>query len=131
VESPLFLCRPQNHAVCACYSPKDYDKLVYAKEIIEQQFLHPPSLRKLALMAGTNECKLKNGFKTLFGTTVFGYLFDYRMNLARQYLLGTDKTIQEVADAVGYEHQSHFSTAFKRKFRMSPQTFRRCDDVEM
>jgi AraC-like DNA-binding protein len=53
------------------------------------------------------------------------------MNLARQYLLDTDKTIQEVADAVGYEHQSHFSTAFKRKFRMSPQAFRRCGDVEM
>jgi AraC-like DNA-binding protein len=46
------------------------------------------------------------------------------MNLARQYLLDTDKTIQEVADVVGYEHQSHFSTAFKRKFRMSPQAYR-------
>jgi AraC-like DNA-binding protein len=75
-------------------------------------------------MVGTNECTLKNGFKTLFGTTVFGYLFNYRMKLAGQYLSDTDKTIQEIAGLVGYEYLSHFSTAFKRKFYVSPQQYR-------
>ncbi|MDR3251414.1 MAG: AraC family transcriptional regulator, partial [Tannerella sp.] len=98
--------------------------LIHAKEIIEQEYRHPPSLRNLALMAGTNECKLKNGFKELFGVTVFGHLFNYRMNLATRYLLDTEKTIQDIAELVGYEHQSHFSTAFKRKFAVSPQEYR-------
>jgi AraC-like DNA-binding protein len=75
-------------------------------------------------MVGTNECTLKNGFKMLFGTTVFGYLFDCRMKLAGRYLSDTDKTIQEIAGLVGYEHPSHFSTAFKRKFCVSPQQYR-------
>jgi AraC-like DNA-binding protein len=75
-------------------------------------------------MVGTNEYTLKNGFKALFGTTVFGYLFDYRMRLACQYLLDTEKTIQEIAGVVGYEYQSHFATAFKRRYGASPQAYR-------
>jgi AraC-like DNA-binding protein len=109
---------------CTCYSSKDNEKLIRAKEIIEQAYLNPPSLHRLALMVGTNECKLKNGFKMLFGTTVFGCLFDYRMKMASQYLLDTEKSIQEIAFCTGYEHQSHFSTAFKRKFLVSPQEYR-------
>ncbi|MDR3287102.1 MAG: AraC family transcriptional regulator [Prevotellaceae bacterium] len=122
----LFLQRTEQKdcIACNCYSPKDNEKLIQAKEIIESQYLSPPSLHQLALMVGTNECKLKHGFKTLFGITVFGYLFDYRMNLASAYLLDTDKPIFEIAEAVGYEHQSHFSTAFKRKFMVSPQEYR-------
>jgi AraC-like DNA-binding protein len=121
----LFLCRSEKaDSPCSCYSPKDRDMLIWAKDIIEREYLNPPSLHELALMVGTNECKLKNGFKTLFGTTVFGHLFDHRMKLACQYFSDTDKTIQEIAELTGYEHQSHFSTAFKRKFHVSPQEYR-------
>ena len=75
-------------------------------------------------MVGTNECTLKNGFKKLFGATVFAYLFDYRMGMARNYLLDTDKTIQEIAELVGYDYHSHFATAFRRKFGLSPREYR-------
>jgi AraC-like DNA-binding protein len=118
----LFLYR-QEKDCCSC-ALRDREKIIRAKEIIEQHHQNPPSLRELSLMVGTNECTLKNGFKMLFGTTVFGYLFDCRMKLAGQYLSDTDKTIQEIASLVGYEHQSHFSTAFKRKFCVSPQQYR-------
>ncbi len=122
----LFLCRSDEEKCvdCPCYTAGDNEKLRHAKAIIEQQYLSPPSLHQLALMAGTNECKLKKGFKALFGTTVFGYLFDYRMDMACQYLLDTDKTVQEIGFCVGYEHHSHFSTAFKRKFGVSPLEYR-------
>ncbi|MFC2634249.1 MAG: helix-turn-helix transcriptional regulator, partial [Capnocytophaga granulosa] len=53
------------------------------------------------------------------------YLYDYKMNLAQQLLLHTDKSIGEIALQCGYEHLSHFSTAFKRKFGLSPQEMRR------
>ncbi|MDR2425481.1 MAG: AraC family transcriptional regulator [Prevotellaceae bacterium] len=122
----LFLCRmgQDNCAACNCYSPDDDDILLHAKTIIEQEYRNPPSLRQLALMVGTNECKLKKGFKSLFGTTVFGYLFNYRMETACRHLSDTGKTIQEVAELSGYEYQSHFTTAFRRKFCMSPMEYR-------
>lgn len=102
----------------------DRDRIYQARDIICSEYLNPPSLHNLALRVGTNECTLKTGFKQTFRTTVFNYLFDYRMNMAVHYLLDTNKTIAEVANLVGYDYQGHFCTAFKRKFRLSPSEYR-------
>lgn len=102
----------------------DRDKIYQARDIICSEYLNPPSLQKVALRVGTNECTLKAGFKEAFRTTVFNYLFDYRMNIAIHYLLDTNKSIGEVAGLVGYEHQAHFCTAFKRKFNVTPSEYR-------
>lgn len=102
----------------------DRDKIYQARDIICSEYLNPPSLYDLALRVGTNECTLKAGFKEAFRTTVFNYLFDYRMNIAIHYLLDTNKSIGEVAGLVGYEHQAHFCTAFKRKFNVTPSEYR-------
>ena len=102
----------------------DRDKIYQARDIICSEYLNPPSLHDLALRVGTNECTLKAGFKEAFRTTVFNYLFDYRMNIAIHYLLDTKKSIGEVAGLVGYEHQAHFCTAFKRKFNVTPSEYR-------
>ena len=102
----------------------DRDKIYQARDIICSEYLNPPSLHDLASRVGTNECTLKAGFKEAFRTTVFNYLFDYRMNIAIHYLLDTNKSIGEVAGLVGYEHQAHFCTAFKRKFNVTPSEYR-------
>ena len=102
----------------------DRDKIYQARDIICSEYLNPPSLHDLALRVGPNECTLKAGFKEAFRTTVFNYLFDYRMNIAIHYLLDTNKSIGEVAGLVGYEHQAHFCTAFKRKFNVTPSEYR-------
>lgn len=102
----------------------DRDKIYQARDIICSEYLNPPSLHDLALRVGTNECTLKAGFKEAFRTTVFNYLFDYRMNIAIHYLFDTNKSIGEVAGLVGYEHQAHFCTAFKRKFNVTPSEYR-------
>ena len=102
----------------------DRDKIYQARDIICSEYLNPPSLHDLALRVGTNECTLKAGFKEAFRTTVFNYLFDYRMNIAIHYLLDTNKSIGEVAGLVGYEHHAHFCTAFKRKFNVTPSEYR-------
>ena len=102
----------------------DRDKIYQARDIICSEYLNPPSLHDLALRVGTNECTLKAGFKEAFRTTVFNYLFDYRMNIAIHYLLDTNKSIGEVAGLVGYENQAHFCTAFKRKFNVTPSEYR-------
>lgn len=100
------------------------DKIHDAKDIILSRYHDMPSLHELALMVGTNECTLKKAFKQEFGTTVFQYLFDFRMNLAARYLLDTDWPVSEIGIRLGYDYQSHFCTAFKRKYGMAPMEFR-------
>lgn len=99
-------------------------KIHDAQEIILTHYQEMPSLHELAAMVGTNECTLKKAFKQEFGTTVFQYLFDYRMTLATQYLLDTDLPIADIGIKLGYDYQSHFCTAFKRKFGVSPMEYR-------
>ena len=42
-----------------------------------------------------------------------------------QFLLDTDKTIFEIALDCGYEYASHFTTAFKRKYGLTPKQFKK------
>lgn len=108
-----------------CKTHTDIDKIHEVSELIVSDLLHTPSISELAQEVGMNEKKLCYGFKEVFGNTIFGYLYDYKMNLAQQLLLYTDKSISEIALQCGYEYLSHFSTAFKRKFGMTPQRVRR------
>lgn len=105
-------------------SVAERDKIHQARDIIRSEYINPPSLRQLALRVGTNECTLKAGFKQLFHQTVFGYLFDLRMQLAVSLLLDTRLPIQEIALQVGYAYTPHFCTAFKRRFGIPPGAYR-------
>jgi len=97
--------------------------LHHAREILMQQFERPPSILALARQVGLNDCKLKQGFRQMFGTTVFGYLREYRLEQARLLLADGQLNVQEVARAIGYTHAGHFASAFKRKFGVNPKAY--------
>jgi len=48
--------------------------------------VEPPTLRELADEVGLSLKKLKEGFKEIYGDTVFSFLFDYKMDYARKLL---------------------------------------------
>lgn len=100
------------------------DKVHDARQVMLSRYQDPPSLHELAAMVGTNECTLKKAFKEEYGITVFQCLFDYRMELAAKYLLDSQRPISEIATLLGFDYQSHFCTAFRRKYGMSPTEFR-------
>jgi AraC-like DNA-binding protein len=114
--------QPRKKAVaCTDY---DRDRIHYAREYVIQHIDTPPSLSELARVAGLNEYKLKRGFKEMFQTTVFGYLAEKRLELARDYLSDPNKSVTEIADLLGYSSIQHFSYAFKKKFGHSPREVR-------
>jgi hypothetical protein len=61
-------------------------KIKKAKAIIIANMAEPPGLQELADTIGLNLKKLKMGFKQIYGDTVYGFLFDYKMDYARQLL---------------------------------------------
>jgi len=113
------------HSRTKTYLKTEYDKerIIYAREYLIQHLDMPPSLTGLAKIAGINEYKLKKGFKELFGNTVFGYLAETRLELAKTDLLERKKTVSEIAFELGYSSVQHFSNAFKQKFGVSPGKF--------
>lgn len=101
----------------------DIDPIHLAKEILQRRMDDPPSLLELARLAGLNDRKLKQGFRQVFGTTVFGYLHDYRLEQARQLLSTDTMSVAEVAYAVGFSNRSYFAIAFRRKFGVNPSEY--------
>ncbi|MBE9117710.1 helix-turn-helix transcriptional regulator [Lusitaniella coriacea LEGE 07157] len=99
----------------------EIDRLYQAKKILTQQVDNPPSLMALARQVGLNDCTLKRGFREVFGTTVFGYLHQYRLEQARSLLLENRLSVTAIAHRVGYTNLCAFSTAFRKKFGISPR----------
>lgn len=63
-------------------------------------------------------------FKQETGQTVFTQLQQLRLERAKTFLIGTDKTISEVARLTGFSSVSAFSRTFKRAIGTSPLRYR-------
>ena len=98
-------------------------KIRKAKEIILNQMTEPPTLQELSTTIGLNIKKLKEGFKQIYGETVYGYLLDHKMNEARSMLNSKQYNINEISLKLGYSTSSHFISAFKKKFGTTPKKY--------
>ncbi len=81
-------------------------------------------LRELAHSFGTNEYKLKQGFKQLYNQTVFGFLISERLRKASVLVQHTQISIKEVAHITGFKSAPHFSRVFKEKYGYTPRELR-------
>ena len=98
-------------------------RIKQAKEIIVQQMTEPPTLQELADQVGINMKKLKEGFKQVYGDTVYGFLFEYKMDVAKKMLDTGSFNVNEVGSKVGYSTASHFISAFKKKYGTTPKKY--------
>jgi AraC-like DNA-binding protein len=102
---------------------KNVQKIKQAKEIIIARMAEPPSLTALAQEVGLSLSKLKEGFKQIYGDTVFNFLIDYKMDYARKILESKEHNVSEVSELIGYSTSSHFIAAFKKKFGTTPKKY--------
>ena len=63
-------------------------------------------------------------FKKEVGESFTNYLIEYRINKAVQLLKETNLKIYEIGNCVGYTNTSHFCSAFKKYYGVSPNEFR-------
>jgi AraC-like DNA-binding protein len=118
--------QPESCQQVSSLKPDDINRIYYAREILFQNLQNPPSLIDLAKLVGLNDYKLKVGFRHCFGNTVFGCLHDYRMAEAKKLLETKKFNVNEVARSVGYASETSFSSAFRKKFGVSPSIYRAC-----
>jgi AraC-like DNA-binding protein len=102
-------------------NPEDTEKLYFAKDWLVQNYANPNSITSLSKICGLNEFKLKQGFKSLFNSSVIDFLINYRLEKAQELLLNTKKNISEVAYETGYTSPAYFGKAFKKKYGYSPR----------
>ena len=122
----LYFNRPANADIEQCPFLVDEDnvaKIKKAKQIIIARMAEPPTLQELADEIQLSLNKLKEGFKQIYGDSVFSFLFDYKMEVARQLLESGSHNVNEVGLKVGYSTASHFISAFKKKYGTTPKKY--------
>jgi len=98
-------------------------KIKKAKEIIISRMIEPPTLEELAKEVDISLKKLKQGFKQVYGASVFSFLIDYKMQVSKRLLSSGNYNVNEVALRVGYSTATHFINAFKKKFGTTPKKY--------
>lgn len=84
-----------------------------------------PTLKVLSRIFGTNEYKLKNGFKHVFKTTIQQFYNSERLKRALLLIQHTEIPLKTIAIMAGFSTYPNFSRAFKIKHGYSPSDLQR------
>ncbi|NND76623.1 MAG: helix-turn-helix transcriptional regulator [Flavobacteriales bacterium] len=82
-----------------------------------------PDTQAIALAVKLPENVLSEGFKHVYGLSIYKYYLDYKMEKAIALLGSGKKLVKEVAFELGYQSPSHFIAAFKKKYGMTPKKY--------
>ena len=94
-------------------------------ELLTQELTVHHTIEKLAQEVGISATALKTCFKDVYGSSVYAYQKEYRLQLAQKLLTETDSTVAEIARRIGYENPNKFSSAFRQFFGMTPTQYRK------
>jgi AraC-like DNA-binding protein len=92
---------------------------------IHHNYASKIDLRTLSSLANLSPNYFHKVFTQIMNTTPGEYILNVRLNKAKEFLLQTNLTIQQVADSCGFENSSYFSEVFKKANNLSPRDFRK------
>jgi AraC-like DNA-binding protein len=104
---------------------EEIEKIKRVHGILIKNIQAQHAVNQIADEIGIDQRKLEKGFKVMFGTTVYHFLVNQRMEKAIALMRDTKLTISKIASAVGYPTARIFSDIFKRKFGYPPTALRR------
>ncbi len=101
------------------------EQIYHARDLLVKNLQFPPSLRDLAKQARISHSRLTNGFKTVFGCTVFEYLRKERLSYARMLIEKKTVDLTWVAYESGFCSSSHFAASFHKEYGIRPSEYRK------
>ncbi|MCU5774353.1 helix-turn-helix transcriptional regulator [Erwiniaceae bacterium BAC15a-03b] len=99
--------------------PGERSRLEQVRQLLAASPEHPHTLDALARIAAMSPSSLRCKFRQTYGDSVFNYLRDCRLALARRYLQ-EGHSVQQAAWMSGYQHATNFATAFRRRYGVAP-----------
>lgn len=95
-----------------------------AKQVLEERYYEQWTIKRLAKEVAINERKLKEGFRSLLGTTFHRCLEDIRITHACCLLTTSHHSVTDIGLQTGYVNSSHFARVFRAKKGCSPRQWR-------
>lgn len=93
-------------------------------DYIHRHYCDEINNKLLADIAGYHPTHLNRLMKKSTGTTLRQYIINYRIEMSKQFLRGTNFTILEISEMCGYKNFCNFSCDFKRKTGLAPTYYR-------
>ena len=121
----LYFCRKGNASYQVVETQKNSHECYKVKHFIDHNFRRKITLDLLAQNCNLSKYYLGHRFAELYGQSPIAYLNEVRLAAAKDLLLTTDHSIEEIAISTGFSSASYFSQAFQKKFLTSPQQFRK------
>ncbi|KLU55467.1 hypothetical protein EL84_25840 [Paenibacillus sp. VT-400] len=104
--------------------PSIVDKVSKVIEIVQSSYTEPLTLHALAEMIGSSPRSLSRKFKQSTGYSPIDYLIQFRLFKAKEMLLQTDATLDEIAAGIGYPDGYYLGRMFKKHTGLSPLQFK-------
>jgi AraC-like DNA-binding protein len=116
------LLKPSPQVVAGTLAPQ---QLLRVRDYMEANLGDKILLEDLALLLRLDRFRFLKLFKRTVGMTPHAWLLRLRLERAVELLKSRDMSITEVAHAVGFFDQSHFTRAFRDAYRVTPVRFQR------
>lgn len=100
-------------------------RLKRATSFVEANLTRPISLVDLSTAAGLSRMHFAAQFRSATGVSPHTYVLQRRIETAKQLLQDPQRTIRNVAFAVGFKSEAHFVNVFRRLVGDSPGRWRR------
>jgi AraC-like DNA-binding protein len=117
-------------AIHQAINSADAETLLFVRNAIISDLSVPPVLRQLAHVAAMSETKLKKLFKQTFGTTIYNYYQQARMEEAAFLLKQGKRSVAEVGYEIGFSNLSHFSRVFEKHYGITPKRFSNSGNIQ-
>jgi len=98
-------------------------KIKQIRNMLLDNLTKPPSIKEITTQYSISEYLLKDGFKKLYNNTVYGFVLDKKLEIGKARLEEGTLKVKDIAYELGYENPSHFITAFKKKYGITPKQF--------
>ncbi|WP_028545875.1 response regulator [Paenibacillus taiwanensis] len=114
-------------AAAQVYAPKEWGgerAIELAVQYMKAHFHEDLSLERLAAYVYLNPVYFSQLFKQKAGQGFKDYLIQLRMDQAKLLLSSTELRLADIAARIGYQDIRHFAQLFRKKFAMTPTTYR-------
>jgi AraC family transcriptional regulator of arabinose operon len=94
------------------------------KYYIEENAMTPITLEQVAQHVGLSISRAVHLFKAVFDRSIMQHAIEVRLTIAKERILYSSFTLEQIAESCGYSSYSYFHRMFRMHFGISPKDFR-------
>lgn len=121
----LLISERQKKTVSISHNPKSLKKMKTVLKYVEEHYTEKLTIDDMAKLTFYSKSHFMKFFKVHMGTGFTEYLNDYRLAMAARLLKSSDESILMIAEESGFDNLSYFNRIFKRKYGVSPGSYRK------